>query len=122
MPERRPDFRGGRNIALKLPERHYAATLVFYRDVLGLAVLHEGESGAVIDLGPIRLWLDRVARQSQPDLSLELTVDDVAAAGRYLAEHGVRRCDEVEQLPDGFDGFWIAAPAGIIHLVSTESG
>jgi hypothetical protein len=31
----RPPFRPGRNIAVKLPERHYAQTLGFYRDVLG---------------------------------------------------------------------------------------
>ena len=117
-----PTFRGGRNIALKLPARLYAETLGFYRDVLGLAVLHEGESGAVIDLGPVRLWLDRVPHQSQPDLWLELMVDDTAAAERHLAEHGIFRCDEVEKLPDGFDGFWIAAPAGTIHLVSTDEG
>jgi len=122
MSRGRTEFRGGRNIALKLPERHYAATLAFYRDVLGLSVLHEGESGAVIDLGPIRLWLDRVAHQSQPDVWLELTVDDVAAAERYLAGNGIRRCDEVERLPDGFDGFWVATPAGTIHLVATETG
>jgi catechol 2,3-dioxygenase-like lactoylglutathione lyase family enzyme len=64
MQRSRPEFRGGRNIALKLPARHYAEMLAFYRDVLGLPVVHEGESGAVIDLGPIRLWLDRVTHQS----------------------------------------------------------
>ena len=117
-----PTFRGGRNVALKLPVRNYAATLAFYRDVLGLAVLHEGDSGAVIEFGPVRLWLDRVPHQSQPDIWLELMVDDTAAAERHLAAHGILRCDEVEKLPDGFDGFWIAAPAGTIHLVSTDEG
>ncbi len=51
-----------------------------------------------------------------------LAPDDTAAAERHLAEHGIFRCDEVEKLPDGFDGFWIAAPAGTIHLVSTDEG
>jgi hypothetical protein len=115
---RRPEFRGGRNIALKLPARLYAGTLAFYRDVLALPVVHEGESGAVIEFGAFRLWLDRVEHQSQ----LELLVDDTEAAERHLAQHGVRRCDEVEKLPDGFDGFWVAAPAGTIHLVTTDGG
>ena len=122
MNAARPEFRGGRNVALKLPARHYAAALAFYRDVLGLAIVHEGESGAVVDFGPFRLWLDRAPQQSQPDIWLELTVDDTVAAERYLADHGIHRCDEVEKLPGGFDGFWVAAPAGTIHLVSTDAG
>jgi catechol 2,3-dioxygenase-like lactoylglutathione lyase family enzyme len=122
MAEPHPNFRGGANVAMKVPERHYAATLAFYRDILGLPVRHEGGSGAVIDLGPIRLWLDRVAHQSQADIWLELIVDDTEAASRHLARHGVTRCDEVEALPGGFDGFWIAAPAGTIHLVATDKG
>ena len=118
----RPEFRGGRNIALKLPARLYDETLRFYRDVLGLAIVHEGESGAVVEFGVFRLWLDLVPHQSQPDLWLEILADDTEAAERHLAEHGILRRDEVEKLPEGFDGFWIAAPAGTIHLVTTDKG
>jgi hypothetical protein len=31
--------------------------------------------------------------------------------------HGVTRRDEVEQLREDFNGFFIAAPSGTIHLV-----
>ena len=118
MAESRPTFRAGRNIAMKLPLRAYDATLAFYRDTLGLPVRRETESGAVIDFGPMTLWLDRIAAQSQTDIWLEVTAPDTDAAARHLRERGVTICPEVEALPDGFDGFWIAAPSGTIHLVA----
>jgi len=31
----------------------------------------------------------------------------------------IARRDEIEPLPDGFAGFWIAAPADIITLIRT---
>jgi hypothetical protein len=31
---------------------------------------------------------------------------------------GVVRCDRVEPLPEGFEGFWIASPASIVHLLA----
>ncbi len=113
-------FRPGRNIAMKVPERHYAATLAFYRDTLGLAVLEDRTDGALIDFGAIRLHIDRVPGQSQTDLWLEVLTEDTASAADRLTAAGILRCDEVEALPDGFDGFWIAAPAGTIHLVANK--
>lgn len=114
-------FRPGRNIAMKLPERCYAETLAFYRDTLRLPVLEVRADGAVIDFGGVRLHLDRLPRQSQPDVWLEVEADDLDAADAALREAGVTRCDEVEPLPDGFAGFWIASPAGVVHLVSDGS-
>lgn len=111
-------FSAGTNIAMKLPERLYARTLAFYRDTLGLPVLSERHDGAVIGFGAMRLHLDRVPTQSQTDLWLEVVAEDTAAARAHLAANGVHPCDEVEPLPEGFDGFWIAAPSGTIHLVS----
>jgi len=118
MDEDRPTFRAGPNIAMKLPERLYAATLAFYRDALGLPVLEERDDGALVQFGANRLHLDRIAHQSQTDLWLEVRADDTAAAKAQLAARGVTLCDEVEPLPPGFDGFWIAAPSGTIHLVA----
>jgi catechol 2,3-dioxygenase-like lactoylglutathione lyase family enzyme len=115
-----PRYAAGPNIAMKLPERHYAATLAFYRDTLGLPVLEQRDDGALIAFGAVRLHLDRVPLQSQPDLWLEIRADDTAAARAHLAAHGATLCPEVEPLPPGFDGFWIAAPAGTIHLVRAE--
>lgn len=110
-------FSPGSNIAMKVPERHYAETLAFYRDVLGLSV-EEVETGAKVAFGAVTLWLDRLAHQSQIDLWLEVRAEDTVAAKAYLAAQGVPLCNEVEPLPDDFDGFWIAAPAGTIHLVA----
>jgi len=31
------------------------------------------------------------------------------------------RCNEIEPLPEGFRGFWIADPAGIVHLVAAPA-
>jgi catechol 2,3-dioxygenase-like lactoylglutathione lyase family enzyme len=118
----KPKFRPGRNIAMKLPERSYAATLAFYRDTLGFPVVEDRIDGALIDFGSIRLHLDRVPQQSQTDLWLEILTDDCASAAAALQTAGVARCDEVEALPVGFDGFWISAPSGTIHLVANKQG
>jgi catechol 2,3-dioxygenase-like lactoylglutathione lyase family enzyme len=111
-------FEAGPNLAMKLPERHFAQTVAFYRDILGLPVLSEGPDGALVQFGAMRLHLDRVPHQSQTDLWLEIRTRDAAAAARHLAAQGIRSCPEVEPLPDGFDGFWVAAPSGTIHLVA----
>jgi hypothetical protein len=66
------------------------------------------------------LWLDKVDGLSQAETWLEIYTDDVEAADRYLKKHGVVRRDEIEKLPDGFNGFWITNAAGIIHLVCKE--
>ena len=39
------------------------------------------------------------------------------AAAAFLKVHGVARRDEVEQLREDFNGFFISAPNGVIHLV-----
>jgi hypothetical protein len=111
----RPKFQGGPNIAMKLPLRVWDETVAFYRNTVGLPVLNEGKGAILFQHGPIRLHLDRVATQSQTDIWLEFQTDNTAAAARLFAD---RRCDEVEKLPDNFDGFWISSPAGVIHLVS----
>jgi catechol 2,3-dioxygenase-like lactoylglutathione lyase family enzyme len=117
MAEERPKFSPGRNVAMKLPERVYAATLAFYRDTLGLKV-EDRDSGALVEFGAMRLHLDRVKHQSQTDIWLEVVAEDTDAAADWLEARGARRCPEVEPLPEGFDGFWIAAPSGTIHLVT----
>ncbi|MGD9900675.1 MAG: hypothetical protein AB7T22_16240 [Calditrichaceae bacterium] len=56
----------------------------------------------------------------QAEVWLEIRTDDVKTAAGYLKSHNVQRRDEVETLPEGFDGFWISNPAGIIHLVCND--
>jgi hypothetical protein len=49
---------------------------------------------------------------------LELATPDIAAAADHLHTAGVVRQDEIEPLPEWFDGFWISSPASIIHMVA----
>ena len=110
-------FRGGHNIALKVPPHQWEGTVKFYREVLGLPELKESAPEAVFQFGPNHLWIDRVEAVSQAELWLELVTDDTGAASAHLAAAGIARCDEIEKLPEGFNGFWISSPASIVHLV-----
>ena len=112
-----PHFSGGANIAIKCPSHTYEQTIAFYRDTLGLPVIEEEPEGCIFQFGPMRLWIDRVPNLSHPDIWLELETNDTEAASSYLKINGVPRRDEVEQLREDFDGFWISDPSGIIHLV-----
>ncbi len=118
--EERPDFRGGRNLAMKVPPHEFERVAGFYREVLGLEVVDE-KAGAHVAFafGAMRLWVDRVESVSQAELWLEINAEDTAAA--YLESAGITRCAAIEKLPDGFGGFWILNPANIVHLVTTES-
>lgn len=117
----RPAFRAGRNIAMKVPEHQYEATVAFYRDVVGLPMLR-GTDTPRFEFGGKVLWIDRVPTLSQAEIWLELDADDPQAASRWLDAHGIARRDAIEPLPEGFRGFWIASPADIIHLVNGEPG
>lgn len=115
----RPPFTPGRNIAMKVPSHMFEAMVAFYGEILALPTTRDGSSVKVA-FGACTLWLDNVPAMTQPELWLELTVPDTAAAARHLAQSGVPRCDEVEKLPAGFDGLWIAAPGGMIHLIKAQ--
>jgi catechol 2,3-dioxygenase-like lactoylglutathione lyase family enzyme len=114
----RPQFEGGRNIALKVPRHEFDRTVAFYRDVLGLPVIGEEGASVTFRFGANRLWVDRVDHLSRAEVWLELATDDSAAAARYLDAQGIQRRDEIESLPEGFDGFWVCNPANVIHLVA----
>ena len=115
-----PHFEGGSNIAMKVPSPHFDATVAFYRDVLQLPTVASTDTSVVFQFGPNQLWLDRVEPFSQAEVWLELVADDLAVARAHLASEGTIRRDEIEALPEGFEGFWIANPAHIIHLVRQQ--
>lgn len=125
-------FTGGRNIAMKVPPHLWDATVQFYRDVLGLPIIEHAPTvppSVGFAFGANQLWIDRVESVSHAELWLELTASDVPAAARHLQAAGVVRRDEIEPLPADHEGFWIANPASIIHMVakaeqpeSTRSG
>lgn len=123
--EERPAFRGGRNIAMKVPPHQWEETVAFYRDVVGLPTFaHEPTQPPSVGFvfGASRLWVDRVESVSHAELWLELTAEDLPAAAARLRAAGVVRRDEIEPLPEGHEGFWIANPASIIHLVARPEG
>jgi catechol 2,3-dioxygenase-like lactoylglutathione lyase family enzyme len=115
-----PHFRGGPDIALRIPPSGFDATLAFYRDILRLPVLDKYGPDFVFQFGESRLWLDKVASLSQAEVWLQIITDDTAAARQHFTAHGVTRCDEIDSLPAGFDGFWVLSPSSIVHLVSTQ--
>lgn len=112
-----PQFSGGANIAIKCPAHTYEQTVAFYRDTLALPLIEEESDGCIFQFGPNRLWIDKVPNLSHPDIWLELETNDTEAASSFLKVQGVSRRDEVEQLREDFDGFFISDPAGVIHLV-----
>ena len=119
--EAKVKFAGARNIAMKVPPHLWQETVQFYRDILALKVIEHAASvppSVGFEFGANQLWIDRVDGLSQAELWLELTANDVQKAAEQLKSAGVVRRDEIEQLPAGFEGFWIQNPASIIHLVS----
>ena len=118
MSDKTLNFRGGRNVAMKLPPHQYEAMVKFYRDTLGLEVKQTSDNSHAVDYGPIRLWLDRCPKASQAELWLDIGTNNTKAAAKHLEAQGVLRCDAIEELPKNFDGYWIANAAGIVHIVS----
>jgi len=107
-----PKFAGGRNNAMKVPPHLWDVTVRFYQDVVGLRVIEHPPTeppSACFEFGANQLWMDRVAGLSQSEMWLELTTADIGAAADRLNSEGVVCRDEIEPLPNGFDGFWITA-------------
>ena len=116
----KPKFKAGRNIALKIPPHEYDETVRFYSDVLGLTRLVNYSPAIVFEFGGKNLWLDKVEGLSQAETWLEVYADNLDVAAEHFDSHGVVRRDEIENLPDDLEGFWITNAAGIIHLVCRE--
>ena len=113
----RPAFQPGTNIAVKVPPHEFAALAAFYGEVLGFERLEVPGPGAAYRFGDKILWIDPVAQLSQAEIWLELRCDDPDQAAGWLDQAGVRRCDDIEALPDDLQGFWITAPGNLVHLV-----
>jgi catechol 2,3-dioxygenase-like lactoylglutathione lyase family enzyme len=103
----------GENIAIKVPLHRWEETVAFYRDRVGLRVKKQSAETAAFEFGAMTLWIDRVERQSQVDVWLELLADDPDGE---LARLGSPNRDELEPL-DGVDGHWTSDPAGVVLLV-----
>lgn len=114
------NFRGGKNIAIKVPSSQWQTTVDFYRSVAKLPVVSESSECVAFSFGSNTLHIDRCPQLSQAEVWLELIANDVDGAKLYFDKEGITRCDEIESLPEGFNGFWISAPASIVHLVSDQ--
>ena len=118
----KPSFKPGNNIAMKVPTHEYEQTVVFYRDILGFeqseASSPDDIESVTFSFGDKTLWIDRIPGLSQAEIWLEIVTDDIDAAAVYLGDKNCIRRDEIEPLPDGFKGFWLASPSNIIHLVN----
>ena len=90
--------------------------LELYRDKVGLPIAKQLKDSTGFVFGDMTLWIDRVERQSQVDVWLELFTDDPDAAITHL---GSPLRDELEPL-DGVTGHWTSDPAGVVLLVRRE--
>ena len=121
----KPKFTSGQNIAIKVPIHEFDRTVAFYRDILGFEEIDASSpddiDSATFKFGDKNLWIDKITGISQAEVWLEVVTKDIEAASRYLEENGCVRRDEIEPLPDGFKGFWLASPANIIHLINEQS-
>ena len=113
-----PSYRGGKNIAMKVPPHQWQPTVHFYRNVAALPVVSDSAESVAYSFGATTLHIDLCKHLSQAEVWLELVSSDIEGAKVHLENEGVTRCDEVEALPVGFNGFWVSSPASIVHLVS----
>ena len=118
-------FFPGTNIAMKVPPHEYEKTVSFYKDILGFEKIDspspDSFESVAFKFGSKKLWIDKIEGISQAEIWLEVITNDTESAAKYFEENDCVRRDEIESLPQGFNGFWISNPANIIHLI-TEKG
>lgn len=110
------NIRPGKNIAIKVPLHRWQETVAFYRDKVGLQIAKELANSVGFAFGNMTLWIDKVERQSQVDVWLELFTEDPDRALNHLESP---RRDELEPL-DGVTGHWTSDPAGVVLLLRNE--
>ena len=118
----KPKFTPGKNIAMKIPVHEFERTVAFYRDILGFeeveAASPDNIESVTFKFGDKNLWIDKIPGLSQAEIWLEVVTDNIEMASEYFEKYNCIRRDEIEPLPEGFRGFWIANPANIIHLIN----
>lgn len=117
----KPKFVPGKNIAMKVPAHEFIPTIAFYKDILGLEELDISptDNGSItFKFGDKNLWIDKTAGISQAEIWLEIVTEDLEKASKYFEKNKCIRRDEIEKLPEGFEGFWVSSPSNIIHLVT----
>lgn len=118
------EFKGGVNIAIKIPKSKYEETVVFYRDVLKLEVEEKAINNPTVSrTHAVKfcnnvVWLDCVDNYTHSEVWLELKTPDVKNATEYLKSKGISTCDELEQIPE--DMHWIMDPAGTVFILNKQ--
>ena len=115
-------YTAGKNIAMKVPPHEYESTVAFYRNVLELNELTPNTPDAAVrfEFGGKVLWIDRVTGCSQAEIWLEIQSNDPKLAAEHLQGQKIVRCDDIEPLPEGFNGFWVSSPCNIVHLITAD--
>lgn len=118
VDETRVGFKGGTNLAIKVPSNQWEETVAFYRDALGMTaeIVKEGALVA-FEFGSMTLWLDRTEKMAQAEIWLEVATEDAGEAERHLNGLGINRCSFPGKIGPDFDGFWVTSPTGNVHLV-----
>ncbi len=114
------NYSAGRNIAIKVPDHEYRQTVHFYHNILGFpyaADCPQTSQNTALIFGQNILWIDCSDTLSQSEIWLEIRTNDAAAAKASLQEQGYTIRDALEPLPHDMNGFWLAGPSNIIHLL-----
>ena len=118
----KPKFTPGKNIAMKVPTHEFDRTVAFYKNILGFEKVNPSSpddiESVTFKFGDNNLWIDKIPGISQAEVWFEVITEDIEAASKYFEENNCIRRDEIEPLPEGFKGFWLANPANIIHLIT----
>ena len=120
----KPNFRPGKNIAIKVPAHEFERMVEFYKIIIGLKQKDTNSrddfDSIAFEFGDKNLWVDKISELSQAEVWLEIESDNAADAKSYLEEQGCVIRNEIEPLPSGFNGFWLSSPSNIIHLVNEK--
>ena len=120
----KPNFRPGKNIAIKVPAHEFDRMVEFYKIIIGLKQKDTNSrddfDSIAFEFGDKNLWVDKISELSQAEVWLEIESDNAADAKSYLEEQGCVIRNEIEPLPSGFNGFWLSSPSNIIHLVNEK--
>ena len=111
----KPNFKPGKNIAIKVPAHEFEKTVNFYKAVLGLKQI-DVDSPDQFDSVAFEFG-DKISGISQAEIWLEIKTDNAVEAKKYLEGQGCAVRDEIESLPPTLNGFWLSSPSNIIHLV-----
>jgi len=88
MATDRPTYRGGRDIAMKLPPPLFESTERFYVETLGLIVIRREPESVALEFGANRLWLDRAPGLERPEVWLEVVTRGWGPAEAHLRASG----------------------------------